>query len=192
MKPPLRSRGGVTSRARTREDRAGDPLDGLVNLFDLGIVLSVAFLLAALSSLKLESAVFSSDGGKVPEDTVVAKPNEDVRSIKLNSGERVVGRGEPVGTVYRLTDGRTIIVQGKKGKGGASGTGGTTPGTGSATPGTGFSTPGAGSATPGTGGTSTDVLPGTTVPPPADQTPGQSTDDEPTLGAPDTGANTVP
>ena len=43
----------VTPRARSREDRAGDPLDGLVNLFDLGIVLSVAFLLAALSSLHL-------------------------------------------------------------------------------------------------------------------------------------------
>jgi hypothetical protein len=41
----------VTPRSRSREDRAGDPLDGLVNLFDLGIVLSVAFLLAALSAL---------------------------------------------------------------------------------------------------------------------------------------------
>ena len=30
----------VTPHARTREDRAGDPLDGLVNLFDLGIVLA--------------------------------------------------------------------------------------------------------------------------------------------------------
>ena len=30
----------VSARARMREDRAGDPLDGLVNLFDLGIVLA--------------------------------------------------------------------------------------------------------------------------------------------------------
>ena len=43
----------VTPHSPSREDRAGDPLDGLVNLFDLGIVLSVAFLLAALSSLHL-------------------------------------------------------------------------------------------------------------------------------------------
>ena len=47
----------VTPRARSREDRAGDPLDGLVNLFDLGIVLSVAFLLAALSSLHLGGTI---------------------------------------------------------------------------------------------------------------------------------------
>ena len=46
----------VTPRARSRPDRAGDPLDGLVNLFDLGIVLSVAFLLAAFSA---------ATGGKV-------------------------------------------------------------------------------------------------------------------------------
>jgi hypothetical protein len=40
--------GTVSPRARSRDDRAGDPLDGLVNLFDLGIVLSVAFLLATI------------------------------------------------------------------------------------------------------------------------------------------------
>jgi hypothetical protein len=47
----------TSPRARAREDRAGDPLDGLVNLFDLGIVLAVAFMLAALSSLKLTGAL---------------------------------------------------------------------------------------------------------------------------------------
>jgi hypothetical protein len=30
------------------EDAAGDPLEGLVNLFDIGIVLAVAFLIAGL------------------------------------------------------------------------------------------------------------------------------------------------
>ena len=49
----------VTPHANSRQDRAGDPLDGLVNLFDLGIVLSVAFLLAALSSLHLGGAITS-------------------------------------------------------------------------------------------------------------------------------------
>ena len=32
------------------EDAAGDPLDGLVNLFDIGIVLAVAFLIAGRSA----------------------------------------------------------------------------------------------------------------------------------------------
>lgn len=106
----------VTPRARSREDRAGDPLDGLVNLFDLGIVLSVAFLLAALSSLDLTSALTGKAEPKGapatrPADAVVAGPGEKVRRVELKPGQRVVGRGEPVGTVYRLADGRTVIVR---------------------------------------------------------------------------------
>lgn len=107
----------VTPRARSREDRAGDPLDGLVNLFDLGIVLSVAFLLAALSSLDLTSAI---TGGKEastkapPAGAVTAKKGQRVERVKLKPGEKVVGRGEAIGTIYRLADGRTVIV--RKGK----------------------------------------------------------------------------
>ena len=56
----------VTARARSRDDRAGDPLDGLVNLFDLGIVLSVAFLLAALSSLDLTAALTGKQAKSEP------------------------------------------------------------------------------------------------------------------------------
>jgi hypothetical protein len=106
----------VTARARSRDDRAGDPLDGLVNLFDLGIVLSVAFLLAALSSLDLTSALTERSRSEAARsarqtDPVVAGRDERVKPLKLQPGERVVGRGEPVGTVYRLADGRTVIVE---------------------------------------------------------------------------------
>lgn len=107
----------VTARARSRDDRAGDPLDGLVNLFDVGIVLSVAFLLAALSSLDLTSAL-TGKAAKTErpqaarsQDAVVAERDQKVKPLELKPGERVVGRGEPVGTVYRLADGRTVIVR---------------------------------------------------------------------------------
>lgn len=104
----------VTARARSRDDRAGDPLDGLVNLFDLGIVLSVAFLLAALSSLDLTSALTSKSKAEQatrPVDAVVTKKDQQVKEVRLKPGERVVGRGQPIGTVYRLSDGRTVIVR---------------------------------------------------------------------------------
>jgi hypothetical protein len=110
----------VTARARSREDRAGDPLDGLVNLFDLGIVLSVAFLLAALSSLNLTSAITGTEKAARktrPADAVTTRPGQKVDRVKLNPGEKVVGRGEAIGTVYRLADGRTVIV--RKGDGAA-------------------------------------------------------------------------
>ncbi len=101
----------VTARARSREDRAGDPLDGLVNLFDLGIVLSVAFLLAALSSLELGPEALGRDRVAAAPRSVVAPRDAQVRAVELRPGERVVGRGRAVGTVYRLDDGRTIVVR---------------------------------------------------------------------------------
>ena len=109
------SRPTVTARARSREDKAGDPLDGLVNLFDLGIVLSVAFLLAALSSLKLGPDALGRDRSastrSAPAGSVVVGRDQRVRSVELRSGERVVGQGRAVGTVYQLDDGRTIVVR---------------------------------------------------------------------------------
>ncbi len=107
------SRPTVTARARSREDRAGDPLDGLVNLFDLGIVLSVAFLLAALSSLKLGPEVLGRDRTAPRSPAVVAPRDATVRAIELRPGERVVGRGRAVGTLYRLDDGRVVVVRPK-------------------------------------------------------------------------------
>ncbi len=106
----------VTPRARARDDRAGDPLDGLVNLFDLGIVLSVAFLLAALSSLDLTSALTSKSKAEQPTrpaDAVVANKDQRVKQVQLKPNERVIGQGKPLGTVYRLADGRTVLVPNK-------------------------------------------------------------------------------
>lgn len=99
----------VTPRARIKRDHAGDPLDGLVNMFDIGIVLAVAFLLAALSSLGLEGAVSDKGLVKPALGEVTTKPGEEVKDVPAN-GTKTVGRGTPVGTVYRLADGRLVYV----------------------------------------------------------------------------------
>ena len=125
----------VTAKARSREDRAGDPLDGLVNLFDIGIILSVGFLLAALSSLNLTTEALSqndtSPANTVPENSVVTQPDETTEQITIEPGQTVVGQGEPLGTVYQLDDGRTILVKPSTGTHGATGATGTTGVTGS-------------------------------------------------------------
>jgi hypothetical protein len=97
----------VRPRSSAREDRAGDPLDGLVNLFDLGIVLSVAFLLAALSSLHLAGAI--TKHGLRPS-AVYIRPGETVAPLP-KPGERAIGRGTQVGVVYRLGNGELVYVQ---------------------------------------------------------------------------------
>lgn len=118
MSAPGRQAPTVRARARSREDRAGDPLDGLVNLFDLGIVLSVAFLLAALSSLKLGPDVLgrthsraAASARAAPAGAILAPRDARVTTVRIQPGQKVVGRGRAIGTVYRLADGRLVVVQ---------------------------------------------------------------------------------
>jgi hypothetical protein len=100
----------VRPRSRSREDRAGDPLDGLVNLFDLGIVLSVAFLLAALSSLHLGSAITRHGLHATPARVINIQSGQTVAPLP-KPGKRTIGRGTQTGVVYRLTNGQLVYVQ---------------------------------------------------------------------------------
>lgn len=96
------SRIGLGRHGKIAEN-AGDPLDGLVNLFDIGIVLAVAFLIAGLT---LTVNPKSHRVERRPEPAaarVHVLPNPD-------GAGRARGRGEPVGTAYRLADGRLVIV----------------------------------------------------------------------------------
>jgi hypothetical protein len=94
------SRVGLGRHSRI-EENAGDPLDGLVNLFDIGIVLAVAFLIAGLG------LTVNQTSGKVEPRPAEGK----VRVVsKPASPQRARGRGQPVGTAYRLADGRLVIV----------------------------------------------------------------------------------
>jgi hypothetical protein len=77
------------------DDSAGDPLDGLVNLFDVGIVFAVAFLIAGLS-LGAKSAATDQPSTR----TTVTTPD---------SRAKAQGQGEPVGQVYRLADGTLVL-----------------------------------------------------------------------------------
>jgi hypothetical protein len=85
------------------EDKAGDPLDGLVNLFDIGMVLAVAFLIAGLA--------LTVDPGR-PQ--IERRPTERKARVSVipspTAGRQAHGRGTPVGTAYRLADGRLVIV----------------------------------------------------------------------------------
>lgn len=92
------------------EENAGDPLDGLVNLFDIGIVLAVAFLIAGLTlSVDTESGEIQRRAAAAPDEKVRVLPEP-------SSDRRASGRGQPVGTAYRLADGRLVIVSPDSGR----------------------------------------------------------------------------
>ena len=103
----------VTPRAQRHSDRAGDPLDGLVNMFDLGIVLAVAFLLAALQSVDLTDLLTKKDVTIVRKtaqgQAIVVKSGQQLRTLKL-SDQRAQGTGRRVGAVYELPNGKLVYV----------------------------------------------------------------------------------
>jgi hypothetical protein len=86
------------------EENAGDPLDGLVNLFDVGMILAVAFLIAGLGlTLNVKS-------GRLESRSAAVKPAERVLPSPVGAPS-ASGHGEPVGQVYRLPDGKLIYVK---------------------------------------------------------------------------------
>jgi hypothetical protein len=108
----------VRTRARCRTDRAGDPMDGLVNLFDLGIVLSVAFLVAALQSLNLAKALTQGKAALRTSNTptITLKQNQQLERLKPGERRVKVSSAGKVGSVYRLPDGSLVYVQTSKGQ----------------------------------------------------------------------------
>jgi hypothetical protein len=99
----------VARRAQRHADRSGDPLDGLVNMFDLGIVLAVGFLIAGigLSQLLVKRGASAATSGAA----IVVGENQLV--VPLKPGQRripVSGAAKSIGQVYRLPSGQLVYV----------------------------------------------------------------------------------
>jgi hypothetical protein len=91
-------------RHRAIEENAGDPLDGLVNLFDVGMILAIAFLIAGLGlTLNAKSDKLEARRPAKGTERVIPHPA---------SAPKASGRGTAVGQVFRLPDGRLVYVKG--------------------------------------------------------------------------------
>lgn len=86
------------------EDAAGDPLDSLVNLFDIGIVIAVAFLVSGLG-LTLDRST-----NHLRQRTTTTR-HAQALPTPSPSAHTTRGRGQAVGTVYRLSNGQLVYVQ---------------------------------------------------------------------------------
>jgi hypothetical protein len=103
----------VRSRGQFQADRAGDPLDGLVNMFDLGIVLAVAFLIAALQSADLTQVLTKRATASTTTPSIVVKNNQKLQPITPSETRVPVAGATPLGMVYRLPDGKMAYVASK-------------------------------------------------------------------------------
>ena len=87
-----------------------DPLSGLVNLFDLWMVFSIALLLALVAASRLPefSPATANESGRVsPTDVSLERSKLDHFRM---SHEKLTGEGERLGTAYRLKSGEVVYV----------------------------------------------------------------------------------
>ncbi len=95
----------------------GDPLGGVVNLFDASMVLVVALLLALAGSASLaevaarmstrDITIVTDPGG--PDMEMIVKRGKRIERLR-SSDERGAGRGQRLGVAYRLESGEVIYV----------------------------------------------------------------------------------
>jgi hypothetical protein len=106
----------LSEKRRRRWDRLieDDPLAGLINLFDVWMVFSIALLLALVAFLKLPQTV---TGGMAKAIAAAARPQVEPvssRSQKLPhyrvSRDEMSGEGIRLGTAYRLKSGDVVYV----------------------------------------------------------------------------------
>ncbi len=101
-------------RLRRLGDETADPLEGVANFFDLGVVFALAFMVSLISYLGLPEVLQNRDV------TLVKNPGTEQMEIIRKRGrrleryrisrKRLSGEGEKLGTAYRLKTGEVIYV----------------------------------------------------------------------------------
>ncbi|MDP2816528.1 MAG: DUF2149 domain-containing protein [Rectinemataceae bacterium] len=92
-----------------------DPMSGVANLFDLGVVFIVALLVALVSTYRLQELFNENSETTIVkknqngEMEIITKKGRKVNVVKMTK-EKSEGRGERLGTAYRLEDGSTVYV----------------------------------------------------------------------------------
>ncbi|MFO7802389.1 MAG: DUF2149 domain-containing protein [Desulfovermiculus sp.] len=95
-----------------------DPMSGVANLFDLGLVFIVGLIFTLFSAYHLqdlfneESEMTILKKSKNGEMEVITKNKEKIEARKVTE-KKARGRGERLGTAYRLEDGSMVYVPDK-------------------------------------------------------------------------------
>jgi hypothetical protein len=114
-------------------DRNGDPLDGIVNLWDVAIVLAVGFLVAALAAAGVTGLLTNKNMTIVtnpgtPQMQVIVKEGDKITKLDMQSGQQAAGSGTLLGSFYKLADGTVVYVpEGQTAPSGATPAPGATP-----------------------------------------------------------------
>jgi hypothetical protein len=96
-------------------DREDDPLDGMANLFDLGMGFAVALLSAMVTYYSLPELLTSTRDVTIIKNPgtqnmeMIRKRGKEIQHLKVTTRE-IGGEGERLGTAYRLKSGEIVYV----------------------------------------------------------------------------------
>lgn len=112
QKRRIRKSGRGFSEPAFRDD---DPMTGVANLFDIGLVFIVGLLMTLFSAYHLQdlfdqrSEMTIMKQHKSGEMEIIAKQGTRIKAMKV-SKSRAAGQGERLGIAYRLEDGTMVYV----------------------------------------------------------------------------------
>ena len=96
------------------DESDNDPLSGMANLFDLGMVFAVALMVALVTHLNMTEFFTQEDM------TMVKNPGKEDMEILIKKGKTITkyksaegkgsGKGKKIGTAYQLENGEIIYI----------------------------------------------------------------------------------
>jgi len=92
-----------------------DPIAGVANLFDASIVFIVSMMIALFMAYNMmdlldpSSEVTMVKKNANGEMEIITKKGKEIKASKV-SDQKLSGRGELLGTAYKLPDGRVVYV----------------------------------------------------------------------------------
>lgn len=92
-----------------------DPMTGVANLFDLGLVFIVGLLLALFGVYHLEDLLQENSQVTITKQSangdleIITKKGKKIEAMKVTK-EKAKGKGVRLGTAYRIADGSMVYV----------------------------------------------------------------------------------
>lgn len=89
-----------------------DPLQGVANLFDLGVVFALGFLIALMATTGVAEALKARKEGREPARRVLEAVPRDGKPLERfrETDRRLGGQGVKLGTAWRLSSGEVVYV----------------------------------------------------------------------------------
>ncbi len=92
-----------------------DPLSGIANLFDIGLVFIVGLIVTIFSAYNLQDLLSEKSNvtllkmSKNQEMEIITKKGNKIKAMKV-SKQKAKGRGQRLGVAYKLEDGSMVYV----------------------------------------------------------------------------------